>query len=278
MDARQYIPIKKDGSLISPIAATDEIGAVAFVLDETTEPTPIADKGHLYTKSDNLLYFQDGAGIEHPVNINNTPYGEAFISENATPTVIETASTPIALREIVTGLVNNWTFDAGATAAITAFADAGGGQVTVTSSNSLSNGDVITIRGTTNYNGIQTVSNASGAAFEITDAWVADDGASDWDRGASLTAGAGAAGKYSAMWQMSSFCAGAQIVTFAMNINATPQLKTFAQRKFPVTDLGSASSTAILDISDGDVIWLSASSTGTSNLTNEHGNFNMRRV
>lgn len=247
-------------------------------LTESTEPTAIDGKGQIYTKSDNLFYFQDGAGIEHPVNINNTPYGEAFISENSTPTVIETANSPIALREIETGLVNNWTFDAGATAAITAFADAGGGKVTATSANSLSNGDVITVRGTTNYNGIQTVSNVSGAAFEITDTWVADDGASDWDKGASLTAGAGAAGKYSSMWQMSSFCAGAQIVTFAMNINATQQLKTFAQRKFPVTDLGSCSSTAILDISDGDVIWLSASSTGTSDLTNEHGNFNIRRI
>ena len=175
-------------------------------------------------------------------------------------------------------MLNNWTFDVGATSSITAFADAGGGKIIVTSANSLSNGDIITIRGTTNYNGIQIVSNVSGTDFRITDTWVADDGASDWDQGASLTAGSGAAGVYSATWQMSSSCDGAQVIIFAMNINATPQQKTYAQRKYPVADLGSCSSTAILTIADGDVVWLSAESSGTNDLTNEHGDFRLHRI
>ena len=40
-------------------------GAVA--MSETTTPTATADVGKIYTKSDNKLYFQDGAGTEHEI-------------------------------------------------------------------------------------------------------------------------------------------------------------------------------------------------------------------
>jgi hypothetical protein len=39
----------------------------AMALTETTTPTATADVGKVYTKSDNKLYFQDGAGTEHEI-------------------------------------------------------------------------------------------------------------------------------------------------------------------------------------------------------------------
>jgi len=36
-------------------------------LDEITTPTAVADHGKVYTKNDNKLYFQDGAGAEHEI-------------------------------------------------------------------------------------------------------------------------------------------------------------------------------------------------------------------
>ena len=36
-------------------------------MTETTTPTAIANMGAIYTKNDNKLYFQDGAGVEHTV-------------------------------------------------------------------------------------------------------------------------------------------------------------------------------------------------------------------
>lgn len=41
--------------------------AVTATLSETTTPTAVTNFGKVYTKSDNKLYFQDGAGSEHEV-------------------------------------------------------------------------------------------------------------------------------------------------------------------------------------------------------------------
>lgn len=59
--------------------------------------------------------------------------------------------------------------------AITAFADAGGGTVTVTTSlaHGYSNGDRVNILGTTNYNGGYTISGVTSTTFVITATWVA---------------------------------------------------------------------------------------------------------
>jgi len=53
---------------VDPLAnaqLTIENGKLA--LKETTTPSADADYGKIYTKSDNKLYFQDGAGVEHEV-------------------------------------------------------------------------------------------------------------------------------------------------------------------------------------------------------------------
>jgi hypothetical protein len=58
---------------------------------------------------------------------------------------------------------------------IASFADAGGGQVTVTTSaaHGYSNGDRIVIEDTTNYNNEYTISNVATSTFEITETFVA---------------------------------------------------------------------------------------------------------
>jgi len=73
------------------------------------------------------------------------------------------------------------------TGSINAFADAGGGKVTVTSSSThgLGNGAHVTITGTTNYNGDFIVSNVTTNTFDIVDTWVSDDASGAWDAGES---------------------------------------------------------------------------------------------
>jgi hypothetical protein len=77
---------------------------------------------------------------------------------------------------------------------ITHFVDAGGGNVTVTSPNSLTPGAIIVISGTTSYNGTFTVVSADAATFTITAAFVADDATGVWTAGGGVIAGCLTAG------------------------------------------------------------------------------------
>lgn len=68
------------------------------------------------------------------------------------------------------------------TGSITAFANAGGGKVTVTSNNhGLNDGYKVAITGTTNYNGTYTVSEITDNTFEITETWVSNDATGTFD-------------------------------------------------------------------------------------------------
>jgi len=245
---------------------------------KSTAPTPYGAGDEYFNYTDNTKYSYDGSNWDS-MGGDVGYYGEAYIYNNAVDTIIETASTPIALRQISGGLVNGWTFDAGSTGAITAYIDATGGKTMVVSAgHGLSNGDIITIRGTTSYNGVFTVSDVTTDNFEIVKNWWFDDGASDWDQGASLTAGANSAGKYTARWQMSSAPDAAMTCNWVIYINAVAQTKTTGERKFTQNDYGCCTSMGILDIAAGDVIWLAIQSDGTANVLNKHGNFNIRTV
>jgi surface protein len=75
-------------------------------------------------------------------------------------------------------LLTGWTDFTGSgwdSGSITAFADAGGGQVTVTTSaaHGYANGHVMRITGTTNYDGSYVISNVAATSFRITAAFVA---------------------------------------------------------------------------------------------------------
>lgn len=64
---------------------------------------------------------------------------------------------------------------------ITVFADAGGGNVTVTSAgHGLSNGDRVVIRNTTNYNSTYTISSVTTDTFQIVETFAGDDATGDW--------------------------------------------------------------------------------------------------
>jgi hypothetical protein len=61
-------------------------------IKETTTPTSDTDYGKLYTQSDNMLYFQDGAGIEHEVHLVDTFLGEMYAVDSSSVTTINTVN------------------------------------------------------------------------------------------------------------------------------------------------------------------------------------------
>jgi len=98
-------------------------------------------------------------------------------------TLAADASVPIHLSNTLYGRIKIQVKNsvASQTAAITVFADAGSGKVTVTSAgHGLSNGDIVSITGTTSYNGTFTISGVTTDTFAITDTFVANDATGNW--------------------------------------------------------------------------------------------------
>ena len=77
---------------------------------------------------------------------------------------------------------------------ITGFASGGVGFVTVTSVNDLISGSIITISGTTNYNGTYTVVSQTNTSFTIAASFVANDAAGIWQLAGSMIPGCSSTG------------------------------------------------------------------------------------
>lgn len=285
--------MKVDGVTILIIyAEADGAGSVKNIravsegplnLREIATPVAIPNYGAIYTKSDNKLYFQDGAGIEHEVFIVGNYYAEMYLDNNAIATVIETSDTPIALRHCSAGFLNGWTFNAGSAGAITAYADYGAtvaGTVKATSAaHGLTTGDIITIRGTTSYNGVFEITVIDADNFYFTDTWVADDGASDWDEGSYLLAGSGAGGIYAISWGVCLTEGGAagSVITGQLCLNTVIEKKSVSCRRFANNDKGGVSGRSLLSVSEGDRVCFLMISSGVNDITAIYGNLSLRR-
>jgi|LGOV01.1.fsa_nt_gb hypothetical protein len=208
--------------------------------------------------------------------------GEGYFHDNAVPTVIETANTPIALYGATTGVMVDLTYDVGSAGDITAFADHSGtvaGAVLVTSAgHGLSTGDIITIRGTTNYNGIFQVTYVGTSSFYIIDTWVSDDGASNWEQPGTFVIPAGGAGFYRMAGFICTNPAAACKLKFSTWVNVTKQDKSETCRDYAINDEDTVTSTCIVEVNEGDLIWVAVKSDGTANITNVNGNFNLRKI
>ena len=213
-------------------------------------------------------------------------YGTMHLNANANASVIETANTPIALRQFTTGaLMNGWTFNAGSTGAITSYqiGTGGAGYTRVNAAaNGLSNGDIVSIRGSSvaDYLGIWEVSDVAAGYYDIHVALNGDGGVSDWDEPSHLIAGASAAGLYEIGWSMSSSEGGAagSEFKFVVYIDTTPQVPPTAERKFANNDLGSFSGHGIVEIAVGNIVFLTAESDGVNAITNKSGSLTIHKM
>lgn len=220
-----------------------------------------------------------------------TQAAETAIAEmkmyDATQTVtINTADIIHAVLGFSTGQVDKWTFDSGGSnTAITAFADAGGGDVTVTSAgHTLAADDIVVITNTTNYNGAYVVQGISGNDFDITHSWDGDDAAGQATQPSTLKAGSSAAGDYKVNFAIAGMSAAGvnKVFEWVVYKNVTAQTQIASERNHSGTDMGSMSGVGFIPtIAEDDIIWLScANTTGadTTNYTLEHVNVNLERL
>ncbi len=205
-------------------------------------------------------------------------HADMFLNNNGNPATMETANSPIGMIHFTTGDQHDFTFDAGGTGAITAYADFGiaaGDTVTVTDNgHGLSDGDFIVIRGTTNYNGVWQIGLIDVNSFYIVDTWVADDGASDWEEPSYLQLTAGSGETFHVSWHLSAQKAGgaSATVTWCVYKNTTAFDKTISQREMPGTDIGSISGGGLIgSVSGGDRFFMVIQSDNTNDITNRFG-------
>lgn len=210
----------------------------------------------------------------------STNYGGMKITSDAAQSITQ-ASVDHAIYGGATGAVSNMTFAAGATFALTVFADGGGGKVTCTAvGHTFANGDYVTIANTTNYNGVFVVSGVSGDTFQITDTWVANDAQGTARRGDRLVVGSGGDGTYILTFSVSANEGGAAGSTceYSCYINATQQGQALCRRKYANNDVGNSSATGTLVLVAADHVWFAIKSSGTNTITIEKANAVVHRV
>jgi hypothetical protein len=107
----------------------------------------------------------------------NTGTGAASYGTNAVMGIYNYYQSSVEqLIALDTKRVNRYISGSSVAKTITAFADAGGGEVTVTATaHGFATGDIITIAGTTSYNGVFNITKVDADNFKITDTWVSDD-------------------------------------------------------------------------------------------------------
>ena len=257
-------------------------------LKETTTPTADTGYGKFYIKDDNKPYIQDGDGVEHEVCLLNGYYGEMYLEANTTASVIDTADVwhTVSVSEITVGLLSGWTYADGVTGSdITTYATYDGGDstlVTTTADHGLSDGDFITITGTTNYNDIfEILSAPTTKTFEIDKAWdTNNDATGTYGRGGTLTAGTGVAGTYTSIWNISfSPSTNNEIFTGAFLVNGTVCPKCRAREFGQInTQYGHMGGSSLIPIAEGDKIQFIIKNIGSiGNVVIRHANVNLKR-
>lgn len=219
-------------------------------------------------------------------------FGEMYLNANTTETVVDTADVwhLLSLSEVAGGALDTWTFEAGTRGAdITAYAtyDSGASTlVTTTADHNLSAGDFISITGTTNYNDLYKILSApSSKTFEINKAWdTNDDATGTYNRGATLIVGCGAAGCYSASWNVTvtpEF--NGHVFTGAYAKNGVVCNKCRSRNKLGTaadfSNMGGHALTTSPGFVAGDKIQFAFKNVGgTGNFTIRHGNLITQRI
>jgi hypothetical protein len=211
-------------------------------------------------------------------------YAGAYSHENTTPITIEKVGIPHALHGLTQGhLSTGWTFFAGKSLSITAFANSGGTKTQVTvAGHGLVNGDVITLANTTSYDGIYNIEQVTTNTFVIQKTWVANDGAQIGHAAAYLTnTNDSATGIYLVCGVVSATPANSNdVFEFEYYLDTTELLNTESQIKLGATsDYAVATTQGIIDYTAGQRLWAKTENlSGAGDLTIRNANYTITRI
>ena len=209
-------------------------------------------------------------------------YGEMYVYDGSTATVINAANQYHAITVPVTGAVSGWTFQAGLTGTIASSASSDGGTtVTFTDvAHGLLTGEYVTVTGTTDYNGNFLVTKLTDDTFKITDTFVSDQ-TGQWQRGANLKANTSSAGTYLLAWSITAdAAANSKEIKVEPVLNVTHQDKAASQRLFGTGgDWGQLVGGCVVTVAAGDIIYLQAKNvTDDTDFTIKHSNLTINKL
>lgn len=210
---------------------------------------------------------------------------EMYQHEQVTETTIQEDDEWHLVKEFSQGVIGaGWTFGAGQQLAITAFASSDGGaktQVTV-AGHGMSDGDIISIANTANYDGVFVIEQVATDTFVIAQAFNGDDGASTGEQGSYLKCNAvEAEGTYEVEYSVSVTPAqNGNVMEATIFHNATYKINMEIQRKMgTAADYGVGGSGGYLTISNGDIITLAIENlSAAQDITVRNANVRVHKV
>ena len=253
---------------------------------ETTTPSPFLGYGRIYPKSDNQLYFMDGAGNEHLITLGASDYGEMgnVYGATASEALVSANEWHAMYHANITGaaphLNSGFTFVAGSNGAGNITTAQAGASINIADAvHGLVDGDIVTVQ-SVNHVGIGTVL-VTGVTdntnnFEVDIAWAADQ-ACTWQMGSYLLCAT--TGQYRGVWSAS----------FSQSLNNTqtsivsPFLNTIQATKATSkrllannTDVGAIGGNGLMDFTAGDRIWFACQTTAAQTLNFANRNMTVK--
>jgi hypothetical protein len=183
----------------------------------------------------------------------------------------------------ISAVAGGWAFHDGEQVPITAYANNGDGKTQVTSAGHLMiDGDICSIAGTANYDGVWIVEQVAANTFVIDILFVADDGASVGEHGAHFqSTDVLSSGFYLITYSLSIQPAAPNAVAeVATYYNATLQTESVAQVKLgAITDYQNISGFSFVDLSTLGLVGLSIrNKTNAGDFTVIHGNMTLVKL
>ena len=232
-------------------------------IKEITTPAPTSGYGKLYTKTDNVLYFQDGAGNEQIMTAGSSDYGEMGNANNSTATeVLAEADQWYACyhANINIGLATGWTYQDGFAGEIASTSTGAGSVVTITDvGHGLTAGDYITMNGMSDvsYNGIYEVQTAPTVdTFTITETNTEASETGFWQMGSYLQCAT--TGVYRGVWTADVTQSGnnARTTHIAPFLNITESIKACSHVYLENSnDISQPHGNGLMPFTAGDRIW-----------------------
>jgi hypothetical protein len=231
-------------------------------LQEITTPGAVAGQAQVYAKSDNNMYFLDGAGVE--AEVTDTKRGQVVLEDNAAAFVVNSTGDPHCFHSAAGAAshLNGWTFvpgSAGTPTTISTVADGGSSDLLITTSgvHGRSVGDIVshTDMDVAAHAGVfQIATVPSTTTYTVPGTFGGADVNGVMDAATSGVVDAGSAGGYRLNWVASASAPdNNQLFNFDMRKNAEVISGTKVQRKFATqNDTGHIGGFAFVTVVDGD--------------------------